>query len=72
MQFIKAHGARLYAVAAALIALAAHFVPDLPAELALGLVAAVLGLGEVVQRTEDRKTADALEVDPWFGEATRN
>ncbi|QPB09561.1 hypothetical protein CPT_Sycamore_021 [Streptomyces phage Sycamore] len=64
MQFVKAHGARLYAVTVALLALVAHFVPELPSELVLGVVAAVLGLGEAVQRTEDRKTAEAFALDP--------
>ncbi|QPB09707.1 holin class II [Streptomyces phage Shaeky] len=64
MEFVKAHGARLYAVAVALLALLAHFVPSVPTELVLALVAAVLGLGEAVQRTEDRKTAEAYAADP--------
>lgn len=64
MQFVKAHAARFYAVAVALFALVAHYVPELPTELALGLVAAVLGVGEAVQRTEDRKTAEAYAVYP--------
>ncbi|MGW8327320.1 hypothetical protein ACWGLE_05335 [Streptomyces sp. NPDC055897] len=61
MQFIKTHPARIYAVAVAALALVAHFVPELPSALVLGLVAAVLGTGEAVQRTEDRKTAGAGE-----------
>ncbi|MFJ9671095.1 hypothetical protein ACIRP5_09955 [Streptomyces sp. NPDC101221] len=64
MQFVKAHGARLYAVAVAVLALVAHFVPELPSELVLGVVAATLGLGEAVQRAEDRKTAEAFAADP--------
>lgn len=51
MTFIKAHAARLYAVAVSLLALAAHFYPDVPSELILGAVVAFLGLGEAVQRT---------------------
>ncbi|BAU83117.1 hypothetical protein SLA_2184 [Streptomyces laurentii] len=61
MQFIKAHPARIYAVAVAALALVAHYRPELPSALVLGLVAAVLGVGEAVQRTEDRKTAGATE-----------
>lgn len=60
MHFIKDHAARLYAVAVALVTLVAHFVPDLPSEAVLALVAAVLGVGEAVQRTEDRKTVQAF------------
>ncbi len=59
MKFLKAHATRLYAVAVAAVALAAHFLPDIPSEAVLALVAAVLGVGEAVQRTEDRKTAEA-------------
>lgn len=59
MQFIKQHPARIYAVLVAALALVAHYVPDLPSALVLGLAAAVLGTGEAVQRAEDRKTAEA-------------
>ncbi|MFJ2783675.1 MULTISPECIES: hypothetical protein [unclassified Streptomyces] len=59
MHIIRTHPARIYAVAVAALALAAHYVPELPSALVLGLVAAVLGVGEAVQRTEDRKTAGA-------------
>ncbi|QDQ12461.1 hypothetical protein [Streptomyces spectabilis] len=61
MEFIKAHPARIYAVAVAALALVAHYQPELPTALVLGLVAAVLGTGEAVQRAEDRKTAGAGE-----------
>ncbi|MFE5896864.1 hypothetical protein ACFQ67_05500 [Streptomyces sp. NPDC056488] len=63
MQFISKHPARIYAVAVAVLALVAHYRPELPSALVLGLVAAVLGVGEAVQRTEDRKTAGAVEDD---------
>ncbi|MCF3119701.1 hypothetical protein IPZ68_08255 [Streptomyces arenae] len=58
MHFVKTHPARIYAVAVAALALAAHYFPGLPSALVLGLVAAVLGTGEAVQRTEDKKTAE--------------
>lgn len=61
MEFIKTHPARIYAVAVAALALVAHYVPELPSALVLGLVAAVLGTGEAVQRAEDNKTAAAGE-----------
>ncbi|MFE4860792.1 hypothetical protein [Streptomyces sp. NPDC056670] len=61
MKFVRTHPARIYAVAVAALALVAHCVPELPSALVLGLVAAVLGTGEAVQRTEDRKTAGAGE-----------
>ncbi|WP_446038830.1 hypothetical protein [Streptomyces sp. SID1121] len=59
MEFVKSHAARLYTVAVAVLALVAHFVPSLPSPLILGVVAAVLGTGEAVQRLEDRKTLAA-------------
>ncbi|WP_411144979.1 hypothetical protein [Streptomyces sp. x-80] len=59
MEFVKSHAARLYTVAVAVLALVTHFVPSLPSALILGVVAAVLGTGEAVQRLEDRKTLAA-------------
>lgn len=61
MKFIKSHPARIYAVAVAGLALVAHYFPELPSALVLGLVAAVLGTGEVVQRAENGKTTAASE-----------
>ncbi|MFK0289524.1 hypothetical protein ACIQU6_03410 [Streptomyces sp. NPDC090442] len=59
MDFIRTHPARIYAVITAALALVAYYVPDLPDALILGLAAAVLGIGESVQRTEDAKTRGA-------------
>ncbi|MEV0445459.1 hypothetical protein AB0I84_08130 [Streptomyces spectabilis] len=59
--FIRTHPARIYAVAVAALALVAHYVPELPTALVLGLVAAVLGIGEAVQRAENGKTTAAGE-----------
>ncbi|GAA0488336.1 hypothetical protein ACFQ2B_39385 [Streptomyces stramineus] len=61
---IHANSTRLYAIAAAAIALVAHYVDDLPQALILGLAAAVLGTGEVVQRVEDGKTKAAAIPSP--------
>lgn len=47
---IKANPVRLYAVAAAALAIVAFYLPNVPSELFLGLVAAVLGLGGEVTR----------------------
>jgi hypothetical protein len=55
MGFIKTHAVRLYAVAVAALALTAHYVPGLPSDLLLGVIAATLGLGEAVQRVESAK-----------------
>lgn len=64
IDFIHDHSTRLYTIAAAALALIAHFVDDLPTGLILALVAAVLGTGEAVQRVEDRKTLTALHQEP--------
>ncbi|MFH8405320.1 hypothetical protein ACH4FX_11190 [Streptomyces sp. NPDC018019] len=60
LTFIHTHSTRLYAIAAAALALVAYYVPDLPTELILALAAAILGTGEAVQRIEDAKTTKAL------------
>lgn len=59
LKFIVTHPARLYAVLTALLALFAHYFPGLPGALILAVVAASLGAGEAVQRTEDAKTLRA-------------
>ncbi|MEU1307839.1 hypothetical protein ABZ419_02930 [Streptomyces cinnamoneus] len=64
MGFIQAHSTRLYAIVAAGVALVAHYVDGLPQGLILGLAAAVLGTGEVVQRVEDAKTKAAAITSP--------
>ncbi|MFD6970603.1 hypothetical protein [Streptomyces sp. NPDC059949] len=62
MQFIKSNPARVYALAVAILGLVAAYGIDVPQPQVLAVLAAVLGLvgGEVVQRVEDAKTADAL------------
>ncbi|GAA0406109.1 hypothetical protein [Streptomyces luteireticuli] len=57
--FARQHPMRLYAVAAATVALIAQYV-TVPEEAILTLVAALLGVGEFTQRIEDRKTLEAL------------
>lgn len=66
--FIHAHSTRLYAIAAAALSLIAYYVQDLPTGLILALVAAVLGTGEAIQRVEDRKTRQALLLDPPYAD----
>ncbi|MFJ4794008.1 hypothetical protein [Kitasatospora purpeofusca] len=64
MNFVKTHPARLYAVLVAVLALVAHFVPELPGALILAVAAAVLGTGEAVQRVENAKTNEAATPAP--------
>ncbi|MFD7591728.1 hypothetical protein ACFV6D_01675 [Kitasatospora sp. NPDC059812] len=59
MKFITTHPARLYAVLVSVLALVAHYVPELPGALILAVAAAVLGTGEAVQRVENAKTNEA-------------
>nr|BEK66822.1 hypothetical protein KPHV_40490 [Kitasatospora purpeofusca] len=60
MSFVRAHAARIYALAVAVLALLVHFVPELPSALVLGVVAAALGVGEAVHRV----TGPAPETAP--------
>jgi len=46
----KIEPVRWFAIVAALLALVAHYVPDLPTALFLGLVGAILGVGSEVAR----------------------
>jgi hypothetical protein len=49
VEAIKNNPVRLYSIAVASLALIAFYVPTLPVVLILGLVAAVLGVGETVR-----------------------
>jgi len=49
MENIKNNPVRLYAIATAALALLVFYVPGLPVVLILGLVAAILGVGEGVR-----------------------
>lgn len=62
LELAREHPARLYSIAAAAVTLVALYVPGLPQEAILGLVAALLGAGEVTQRVENSKTAEAFEL----------
>ncbi|MEV6840290.1 hypothetical protein AB0N17_38330 [Streptomyces sp. NPDC051133] len=68
IDFIHVHSTRLYAIAAAALSLIAYYVQDLPTGLILALIAAVLGTGEAIQRVEDRKTRQALLLDPPYAD----
>lgn len=61
IEYVRRNSARVYAVVVAVMALVLHYAPNLPGDLALGVVAAVLALfaGEKVQRVENRKTNEA-------------
>lgn len=60
MTFLKAHGVRVFAVLAAVVPFLVTRFPDFPWEAFLGLAAATLGVGEVAQRNEWSKQAEAL------------
>lgn len=59
LELLREHPARAYSIAAAAVALIAQYV-TVPQEALLGLVAALLGAGEVTQRVENAKTAEVL------------
>jgi hypothetical protein len=48
---LKLEPVRIYAVAVSALAVAAYYLPDLPVALYLGVVAAILGVGEGVRST---------------------
>ncbi|MBD0739828.1 hypothetical protein BGM09_10365 [Streptomyces sp. CBMA29] len=60
MAFLKAHGVRVFAVLAAVVPFLMTRFPGVPWEAFLGLAAATLGVGEVAQRNEWAKQAEAL------------
>ncbi|MFE0773927.1 hypothetical protein [Streptomyces sp. NPDC058861] len=65
-EFVKNHGVRLFAAVAALTPFLVTRFPEVPWEALAAIAAALLGVGEVAQRTEDRKTTDAfLAQSPW-------
>jgi hypothetical protein len=59
MDRLKLNPVRLYAVAVAVMAVVAHYLPSLPTALYLGLVAAVLGVGGEVVRLKVTPNATA-------------
>lgn len=61
MELIKKNPAQVMAVVTALLALAATYIPGLPQEAILAVVAAVIFGGYKVQRIEDVKTEEALD-----------
>ncbi|MFD4608269.1 hypothetical protein ACFWOT_09145 [Streptomyces sp. NPDC058440] len=62
--FVSTHSVRLAALLAALVPLLISRWPGIPWEALVAVLAAVLGLGEVAQRHEDNKTAEALYDEP--------
>jgi hypothetical protein len=72
LESIKNNPVRLYAIATAALALIAFYAPALPVVLILGLVAAILGVGEGVrsQVTPTRKL-DATNMAKAADDSTR-
>lgn len=60
MNNIRRNPVRIYSVAVACLALVAQYVPDLPTALILGVLAAILGTGEVVRS----KVVPLSDVEP--------
>lgn len=68
VRYMRRNAARVYGLLVAAVALVLHYVPSLPGDLILGLIAAGLALfgGEVVQRVERRKVSESY----WDGMTT--
>ena len=62
-QAIKDNPVRIGAIVSAAIALAAHYIPDAPWPLVAGLIAAVLGTGELVRSDVAPMSRVAVHVD---------
>lgn len=58
--YIKRNPARVYAFCFALAAFAARLYPSIPVEAVVVVFLAFLGIGNGVQRLEDKKTLEAL------------
>ncbi|MFF1908611.1 hypothetical protein [Kitasatospora sp. NPDC058218] len=70
--FVSKHAVRVVAAVAALVPLLMTWYPQVPWEALVAAAAALLGAGELAQRTENRKTLDALhETSPWDRAAAR-
>ncbi|MFE3579059.1 hypothetical protein [Streptomyces vinaceus] len=64
MNELKRNPAKVMGLVTAVLALAAVYIPGLPQEAILAVVAAVLFGGHQVQRIEDQKTEEALAETP--------
>lgn len=60
MEYFKDNPAKVLGVASALLALAAVYIPGLPQEAILAVVAVLIGGGLHAQKVEDQKTDEAL------------
>jgi hypothetical protein len=60
MENIRRNPVRIYSVAVAILALVAQYVPELPTALILGVIAAIIGTGEVVRS----KVVPLRDVEP--------
>lgn len=61
---MRRNPARVYSLAAALAAFVGKLYPEIPVEFMVILVFALLGIGNQVQKVEDRKTLKALYMTP--------
>ncbi|MGW5735747.1 MULTISPECIES: hypothetical protein [Streptomyces] len=64
MEAFKANPAKAVSIVGAILALAATYIPGIPTEAILAVVAAILGGGVAAQKVEDKKTAEAYEAVP--------
>jgi hypothetical protein len=66
--FGRKNPARIYTFASAMAIYITKKVPGLPVESIIIVIAALFGLGESVQRVENKKTTEALMTNPPKGE----
>jgi len=62
--YIHKNPARVYAFCFAVAAFVTRMYPDIPVEAVVVLLLALLGVGDRIQRVEDKKTLEALYTEP--------
>ena len=62
--YIYKNPARVYAFCSALAAFITRMFPEIPVEAVVVLLLALLGVGDRIQRVEDKKTLEALYTEP--------
>lgn len=62
--YIHKNPARVYALCVAVATFVARMYPEIPIEAVVVILLALLGIGDSVQRVEDKKTLEALYKQP--------
>ena len=66
-KFVRENAARIFALVVATLTLVMEYVPELPDDKILTVIAALIALvgGEAVQRADERKTREALAISEY-------